>query len=69
MIKKNSINSGRARVVNSTTIRQESNGSTAGRLIVKKTVSPSNHAQNEATGPPSGSNGTITAVNSNQVPS
>jgi hypothetical protein len=55
--------------VNSTTIRQESNGSTAGRLIVKKTVSPSNHAQNEATGPPSGSNGTITAVNSNQVPS
>ena len=44
VIKKHSINSGRTRgQMNSTTLRQDSNGSTnAGRMIIKKTVSPSN---------------------------
>jgi len=41
MIKKHSINSGRARgQMNSTTLRQE--GNNGGRLIIKKTISPHN---------------------------
>lgn len=40
MIKKTSINSGRARGMNSTTLRQEGNGSNAGRVILKKAISP-----------------------------
>lgn len=44
VIKKHSINSGRTRgQINSTTLRQEANGSSnAARMIIKKTVSPSN---------------------------
>jgi hypothetical protein len=40
MIKKSTINSGRARGMNSTTLRHEGNGSNAGRLILKKAISP-----------------------------
>jgi len=44
VIKKHSINSGRTRGhMNSTTLRQEGNGSSnAARMIIKKTVSPTN---------------------------
>lgn len=46
VIKKHSINSGRARgQMNSTTLRQEANGSSnAARMIIKKTVSPTNES-------------------------
>ena len=44
MIKKQALNSGRGRgQMNSTTLRQEANGSNAGgRILIKKTVSPAN---------------------------
>ena len=46
MIKKQALNSGRGRgQMNSTTLRQEANGSNAGgRILIKKTVSPTNES-------------------------
>jgi hypothetical protein len=40
MIRKQTINSGRARGMNSTTLRQDGNNTNQGRLIIKKTISP-----------------------------
>ena len=43
VLKKNQLNSGRSRgTMNSTTLRQDGNGSNPGRFIVKKAMSPTN---------------------------